>query len=148
MGWDPQTPYDGLPLLPPPVDLESKKVLKSAIEARAALAALDQAALNLPNPAVLLYAMPLLEAQASSEIENIVTTADALFKFAQIDGDTGESATKEALRYRSALFEGVRAIQLATAHVGHGRTSVHAHKEPRDGNTKTCWHSDSQSRDR
>jgi Fic family protein len=112
MGWDPQTPYNSLPLLPPPVDLESKKVLKSAIEARAALAALDQAALNLPNPAVLLYAMPLLEAQASSEIENIVTTADALFKFAQIDRDPEESATKEALRYRSALFEGVRAIRM------------------------------------
>ena len=112
MGWDPQTPYDSLPLLPPPVDLESKKVLKSAIGARAALAALDQAALNLPNPAVLLYAMPLLEAQASSEIENIVTTADALFKFAQIDRDPGESATKEALRYRSALFEGVGAIRM------------------------------------
>ena len=112
MRWDPQTPYDSLPLLPPAVDLESKKVLKSAIGARAALAGLDQAALNLPNPAVLLYAMPLLEAQASSEIENIVTTADALLKYAQTDRDAGESATKEAFRYRTALFEGVRAIQL------------------------------------
>jgi Fic family protein len=112
MDWDPLTPYDGLPLIPPPVDLESKNVLKSAIEARAALAALDQAARLLPNPAVLVYTMPLLEAQASSEIENIVTTADALFKYAQTDDEEGDPATKEALRYRSALFEGVRAIEV------------------------------------
>jgi Fic family protein len=112
MTWDPQRPYDSLPLLPPPIDVESKNVLKSAIAARSAVAALDQAARLLPNPAVLAYAMPLLEAQASSEIENIVTTADALFKYAQTDehGDGGDAATKEALRYRTALFDGVSAI--------------------------------------
>ena len=110
MGWDPKVPYDSLPLLPPAVDVESKKVLKSAIGARSAVAALDQAAQLLPNPAVLLYAMPLLEAQASSEIENIVTTADALFKYAQTDEEGGNAATREALRYRRALFEGVRSI--------------------------------------
>jgi Fic family protein len=111
MTWDPQTPYDSLPLLPPPMDVESKSVLKSAIAARSAVAALDQAARLLPNPAVLVYAMPLLEAQASSEIENIVTTADALFKYAQTEEDGGDAATKEAFRYRTALFDGVRAIQ-------------------------------------
>jgi Fic family protein len=51
----------------------------------------------------------LLEAQASSEIENIVTTADELFKHADSGG--GDHATKEALRYRSALFAGVDAIR-------------------------------------
>jgi Fic family protein len=112
MGWNPLTPYDSLPLLPPTIDLESKPVLKSAIEARAALAALNQAAQLLPNPAVLVYAMPLLEAQASSEIENIVTTADALFKYAQVEDDASEPATKEAFRYRYALFDGVQAIEV------------------------------------
>jgi Fic family protein len=113
MAWDPQRVYDSLPLLPPPIDVESKSVLKSTITARAAVAALDQAARLLPNPAVLVYAMPLLEAQASSEIENIVTTADALFKYAQTeeDSDGGDAATQEAFRYRTALFDGVRAIQ-------------------------------------
>jgi Fic family protein len=113
MAWDPQRAYDSLPLLPPPIDVESKSVLKSTITARAAVAALDQAARLLPNSAVLVYAMPLLEAQASSEIENIVTTADALFKYAQTeeDSDGGDAATQEAFRYRTALFDGVRAIQ-------------------------------------
>lgn len=54
------------------------------------------------TPRVLIHAVPLLEAQASSEIENIVTTADELFK--HLDSGDGDHATKEALRYRRALF--------------------------------------------
>ncbi|WP_302329765.1 Fic/DOC family N-terminal domain-containing protein, partial [Pseudomonas aeruginosa] len=68
-----------------------------------------QAGRLLPNPNVLIHAVPLLEAQASSEIENIVTTADELFRHADSGG--GDHATKEALRYREALFAGVRAIR-------------------------------------
>ncbi len=110
MPWDPEIPYDALPPLPPHgVDLEPKPVLKSAIEARAALATLAQAGRLIPNPAVLLNAVPLLEAQASSEIENIVTTADELFRHADTGG--GDHATKEALRYRSALYAGVDSIR-------------------------------------
>lgn len=110
MNWDPETPYDGLPSLPPlGVDLEPRRVLKATIEARAALATMVQAGRLLPNPAVLINAVPVLEAQASSEIENIVTTADELFKQAELGG--GDIATKEALRYRSALFAGVEAIR-------------------------------------
>ena len=61
---------------------------------------------------------PLLEAQASSEIENIVTTADELFRLAQADASTLDPATKEALNYRTALFEGVRAIRSRPLTVG------------------------------
>lgn len=110
MSWEPERPYNDLPDLPPSIPLETRPVLKATVTARAAVAALDQAALLLPNPWVLLNAASLLEAQASSEIENIVTTADALFKFAQTE-DASDQATKEALRYRSALFEGVTAIR-------------------------------------
>src|SRR5262245_15972616 len=56
-----------------------------------------------------MHAVPLLDAQASSEIENIVTTADELFKHVGSGG--GDHATKEALRYRSALFAGVASIR-------------------------------------
>lgn len=109
--WQPDRPYNALPPLPPAAEIETATVLKRAIEARAALAALDQAALRMPNPNVLLNALPILEAQASSEIENIVTTTDELFRFAQSDSDLAPSATKETLRYRSALFAGVRSIR-------------------------------------
>jgi Fic family protein len=52
-----------------------------------------------------------LEAQASSEIENIVTTADRLFRFANVAEDRADPATKEALRYRTALYEGFRHLE-------------------------------------
>lgn len=110
MSWEPDVPFNDLAPLPPSgLDLEPKGVLKVAIEARTALATLAQAGRLLPNPNVLIQAVPLLEAQASSEIENIVTTADELFKHA--DGGGGDHATKEALRYRSALFAGLQAIR-------------------------------------
>lgn len=110
MAWSPEVPFNDLPALPPEgVDLEPKVVLKATVEARTALATLAQAGRLLPNPNILIHAVPLLEAQASSEIENIVTTADELFKHVGSGG--GDHATKEALRYRSALFAGVDAIR-------------------------------------
>ena len=85
MSFDPSRPYNDLPDLPPAVDLESKAVLKACVKARAALAALRQATALIPNPTVLINTIPLLEAQASSEIENIVTTTDALFRHARME---------------------------------------------------------------
>src|SRR4029077_10265708 len=84
-GWQPNRPYNDLPRLPPSGDIESKLVLKRCIKARSALAELKQAAELIPNPAMLINTLPLLEARASSEIENIVTTADKLFQHAQTD---------------------------------------------------------------
>jgi len=83
--FDPQKPYNDLPLLPPPAELiENTEILKKCIDARVALAELKQAAELIPNAAVLVNALPLLEARASSEIENIVTTTDKLFEFVDI----------------------------------------------------------------
>jgi Fic family protein len=108
--WRPDQPFDALPSLPPAVDLESKVVLKQCITARAALAELKRAAELLPNQGVLINTLPLLEARASSEIENIVTTTDRLFQFRQT-GELADPATKEALRYGQALLEGFRSLQ-------------------------------------
>ena len=108
-GWQPDKPFNGLPPLPPAQELETKPVLKRCITARAALAELKQAAELIPNQAMLINTIPLLEAKDSSEIENIVTTTDQLFRHAQADllTDTqADSATKEALRYRTALHRG------------------------------------------
>ena len=110
--FDPKFPYNDLPLLPPPIDLiETKDILKKCISARVALAELKQAAELIPNSAVLVNALPLLEARASSEILNIVTTTDKLFEFADIAEEKADAATKEALRYRTALYEGTKMVQ-------------------------------------
>jgi len=105
-------PYNDLPDLPPPADLvETTEILKRCIRSRVALAELKQAAELIPNSAVLVNALPLLEARASSEIENIVTTTDKLFEFADIAEDRADAATKEALRYRTALYEGTKMVR-------------------------------------
>ncbi len=105
-------PYNDLPELPPPLEqIETTEILKRCINARVALAELKQAAELIPNSAVLVNALPLLEARASSEIENIVTTTDKLFEFADIAEDKADAATKEALRYRTALYEGTKMVR-------------------------------------
>lgn len=111
MVWNPARAFNELPLLPPDVDLESKKVLKEAIKARAALAELSAAISTLPNPYVLVNSITLLEAQASSEIENIVTTTDDLFSFMEEPTEADDPAVREALRYRRALFEGFQYLK-------------------------------------
>jgi Fic family protein len=109
VAWRADAPYNDLPLLPPPIDLETKTILKRCIPARAALAELKQAAERIPNQGTLINTMPLLEAQASSEIENIVTTTDRLFQYRH-DADAADPATKEALRYSQSLFDGYHSL--------------------------------------
>jgi Fic family protein len=109
-GWRPGQPYNDLPPLPPAAEVETRPVLKQCIAARAALAELKQAAELIPNQGVLINALPLLEAQASSEIENIVTTTDRLFQY-QSALEHADPATREALRHSSALLEGFRALK-------------------------------------
>jgi Fic family protein len=111
MTFDPTKPFNDLPDLPPAGEIETKEVLKLCIEARAALARVDAEARLLPNPDVLINSMSLLEAKDSSEIENIVTTQDELFKQAQLGDAHMDSATKEALGYRAALFEGWKSLK-------------------------------------
>lgn len=108
--WNPERAYNELPLLPPADEVETRAVLRRCITARAALAELKQAAALIPNPAVLINTLPLLEARASSEIENIVTTTDALFRHLD-NAAQADPATKEALRYSRALFEGYAALK-------------------------------------
>ena len=109
MTWQPDQPYNVLPPLPPTIDLDSVAILKACIPARAALAELKKAGELLPNQGLLINLLPLLEAKDSSEIENIVTTADKLFQFADEDS-LADPSTKEALRYRTALNSGYRAL--------------------------------------
>ncbi|AAF41784.1 protein adenylyltransferase Fic [Neisseria meningitidis] len=108
--WKPNIPYNDLPPLPPKQDIESKTILKRCIAARASLARLKQAAELIPNQAMLINTLPVMEARASSEIENIVTTTDKLFQSLQMDTERQDPATKEALQYRTALFAGYESL--------------------------------------
>lgn len=111
MPYDPQRPYNDLPLLPPPSDLESKAVLKKAISANKALAVLKGAGELIPNQLVLIQTIGLQEAKLSSEIENIVTTNDELYRAFADEGQRTNPHTKEVLRYKDALWRGYRIIR-------------------------------------
>lgn len=107
----PDKPWNDLPELPPKVDIETRAILKQCIIARSALAELKQAAELIPNQSILINTIPLLEAKDSSEIENIVTTTDELFKHAERDEGLADTATRETLLYRTALYEGFQSLQ-------------------------------------
>jgi len=102
----PDKPFNDLPLLPPKGEIETKATLKKAISAGRALAELKGLGETIPNQAILLNSIILQEAKASSEIENIVTTHDALFRAFSAKTGKIDPATKEVLRYREALWEG------------------------------------------
>lgn len=110
MSFDPQRPYNDLPELPLPIDLESKAVLKQAIAANKALAELKGAGELVPNQAVLIQSIGLQEAKLSSEIENIVTTDDELYRAFASPGGKADPHTKEVLRYNDALWYGFNCI--------------------------------------
>jgi Fic family protein len=108
---DPTKPHNGLPHLPPATELETRQVLKKCVAARAALAELRLAGHLIPDQSVLVHAIPNLEAKDSSAIENIVTTNDALFREASLGDHEATPATKEAARYRNALYAATEAIK-------------------------------------
>ncbi|MCS3433438.1 protein adenylyltransferase Fic [Klebsiella sp. BIGb0407] len=105
MKWNPEIPYNELPILPPELErVETRSVLKACINARAAIAELKTAGELIPDQSLLINLLPILEAKDSSRIENIVTTSDQLFQYAD-RADGANPATKEALRYRTALYD-------------------------------------------
>ena len=111
MVFNAKVPYNDLPLLPPEVDVETKTILKETIAARSALAELKGLGATIPNQALLVDSLILQEAKASSEIENIITTSDALFQAFTAKTKQTDPATKEVLRYREALWKGYSTLK-------------------------------------
>ncbi len=108
----PEKPYNQLPLLPPALkEIETVAILKQESKAAVAVAELKGLAKTLPNQGILINAIVLKEAQASSEIENIITTHDKLYQALAATSTQADPATKEVLRYREALLHGFREIQ-------------------------------------
>ncbi len=111
MSFDPQKPYNDLPLLPPKQDIETRNILRKTITAGRALAELKGLGETIPNQSMLVNSVVLQEAKASSEIENIITTDDALFRAFTAKTSRVDPSTKEVLRYREALWEGYNELK-------------------------------------
>ena len=107
-----EKPYNALPLLPPNSPLETTEVLRKTITASRALAKLNGAIINLPNPQLFLDTIHLQEAKGSSEIENIITTNDDLYRAIVGDKNYDKPASKEVISYKEALWYGLRELEV------------------------------------
>ncbi len=100
--------------LPDESSLETRSVLKKAASAHRYLAELKGVSASIPNEAILINTLTMQEAKDSSEIENIITTHDELFK-AGLETDALDPSTKEVQNYALALqaaFRNIRASRL------------------------------------
>lgn len=91
-------------------ELETKAVLRKMVSANRALAELKGAARSIPNQNILINALALQEAKDSSEIENIVTTHDELYR-ANVSIANISHEAKEVQRYREALYRGLTLVR-------------------------------------
>ena len=106
-----ETPFNALQFLPPDREkIETISVLRQVGDTAASMGELKGLAHTLPNPKILLNALILREASASSEIENIITTQDRLYQALTLRNQPDDAATKEVLRYREALLTGFHAL--------------------------------------
>jgi len=109
--FNPEIPNNNLPLLPPENNaIETIKILKQESKASAAIAELKGIANIIPNQSILINAIVLQEAKDSSEIENIITTSDDLYKAVSDTIVKHNSSTKEVMYYREALYEGYKQV--------------------------------------
>ena len=101
-------PNNDLKKLPPEVNLETPEIFRACIKANKALAELKGCCMRLPNPEMLLNTVILQESKTSSEIENIVTTQDDLYKATLDEIDKiSNPAAKEVILYREAIYKGI-----------------------------------------
>ena len=108
---NPEIPFNDLQPLPPETEIETTAVFKKTITASRALSELKGAITNLPNPNLFIDTIQLQEAQASSAIENIITTQDELFKFSIAEKKIINPALKEVLHYKDALWYGFKTLE-------------------------------------
>jgi len=110
--FDRNRPYNELPHLPPHKDIIDNEVLLQWGYASRNLAELNKNLLRLPNPSMLINTITLQEARSSSEVENIFTTEDELYKAVSdsVKEENATSNTKEVLRYREALWTGYNLV--------------------------------------
>lgn len=99
-----------LSVLPPKVDLETKNVLKQLTRSHRALSELKGYSNMIPNKNMLINAVIINEAKDSSEIENIITTHDELFKALSVNSYRSPAA-KEVANYRTALWHGYEMVK-------------------------------------
>jgi len=107
------TPHYRLHKLPPLREkVETFEILRQTNKSTAALAELKGIAKTIPNQAMLINAIVLQEARDSSEIENIITTQDELYKALTANKNNISAEVKEVVNYRKAIFHGYDLVKM------------------------------------
>ena len=99
-----------LKMLPPDVNFDTVKILKQLANTNRALAELKGYADTIPNKHILINVINLNEAKDSSEIEQIITTHDDLYKALTYE-NAATPAAKEVVNYRTALWHGYKLVK-------------------------------------
>jgi len=105
-----------IPPLPPDTPLETPAVMRELVRAHRYLAELKGVAKTIPNEGILVSTLSLQEAQSSSEIENIITTQDALYRY-RLRPDDRDAVTREVAHYADGLaigFDDVKRRKMLT----------------------------------
>lgn len=105
-----RSPIQTLPL-PGSIVLETPAVLRQLTLAHRQLAELKGVAGTIPNETILIDTLSLQEAKDSSEVENIITTNDALFRGDADSKQFPNIATKEVHSYAAALKLGFAQVR-------------------------------------
>ena len=117
--------------LPYNIDFDDIQILKALNNVNHKLGQLNGAINLLPNPYVIFNAITLGEAKESSEIENIVTTFDEIFK--EMSYSKTDPASKEVINYRQAMLNGYNLVKengfLSVNHI----IEIHHIVEPETG---------------
>jgi len=92
-------------------DIETKAVLKKVAKAHQALAELKGVAASMPKQSILINTLSLREAKDSSEIENIITTQDDLYRSDSAAAFFTTLAAKEVHNYATALRNGFEQVK-------------------------------------
>lgn len=107
-------PWNNLPPLPIREELhDTIEILRKLGDAKAALGKLHGRSAVIPNQGLLINTISLQEAKTSSEIENVFTTDDELYKAFSDKTTESNGASKEVLRYREALWSGYNYLKNA-----------------------------------
>lgn len=105
-------PHFKLQKLPPSREkVETVEILRQTAKSTAVLAELKGMAKVIPNQSMLINTIVLQEAKDSSEIENIVTTEDELYKALTLNQSTISAEIKEVVNYRKAIFHGFNLVR-------------------------------------
>ena len=110
-GWNPLVAYNQLAHLPPKINLGDKELNENLERCIEALKSLTKEFHSIPNPSIISNVNILKESQASSKIENIITTGDSLYKaLLKANFEEEKDPVKKVFNYRTALYESYQHI--------------------------------------